>query len=41
MFSMLAGAAVILEVVLRVLAISKRVGGVTVERVPLRLRILL
>jgi hypothetical protein len=40
-FSMLAGAAVVLEAALRVLAISKRVGEVIVERVPLRLRILL
>jgi hypothetical protein len=40
-FSILAEAAVVLEAVLRVLVISKRVGGVIVERVPLRLRILL
>jgi hypothetical protein len=38
---MLAGAAAVLEVALRVLVISKRVGGVTAEWVPLRLRILL
>jgi len=35
------GVVVVLEVVLGVLGISKRVGGVVVERVPLRLRILL
>jgi hypothetical protein len=38
-FSVLAGAIVVPEAALRVLAISKRVGGATVERVPLRLRI--
>ena len=39
-FSMLAGVVVVLEVVLGVLGISKRVGGV-VERMLLRLRVLL
>ena len=34
-FSMLAGVAAVLEVVLGVLGISKRVGGVAVEWVPL------
>jgi len=34
-FSVLVGAAVVLEAVLYVLVISKRVGGVIVERVPL------
>ena len=38
---MLAGAVVVLEAALGVLGISKRVEGVAVERVPLRLRILL
>jgi len=36
---MLAGAAVVLEAVLGVLGISKRVGGAAAERMPLRLRI--
>ena len=40
-FSVPAGAVVVLEVVLGVLGISKRVKGAVVERVPLRLRILL
>ena len=40
-FSVLVGVVVALEVVLGVLEISKRVGGAAVERVPLRLRILL
>jgi len=35
------GAAVVLEAVLGVLGISKRVGGAVAERVPLRLCILL
>ena len=39
-FSVLVGV-IVLEVVLGVLGISKRVGGVAVERVPLRLCILL
>jgi hypothetical protein len=39
-FFILAGV-IVLEVVLGVLEISKRVGGVVIERVPLRLRILL
>jgi hypothetical protein len=39
-FSVLVGV-IVLEVVLRILGISKRVGGVAIERVPLRLRILL
>jgi len=40
-FSLLAGAAVVLEVALGVLGISKRVRGAAAERVPLWLRILL
>ena len=40
-FSVLVGVVVVLEVVLGVLEISKRVGGAAIERVPLRLRILL
>ena len=40
-FSVLVGVVVVLEVVLGVLGISKRVEGVAVEWVPLRLRILL
>ena len=39
-FSVLAGV-IVLEAVLGVLGISKRVGGAATERVPLRLRILL
>ena len=38
---MLIGVVVILEVVLGVLGISKRVGGVVVEWMPLQLRTLL
>jgi len=34
-FSVLEGAVVVLEAALRVLAISKRVGGATAKRVPL------
>ena len=34
-FSVLVGATVVLEVALRVLAISERVGGAMAERVPL------
>jgi hypothetical protein len=40
-FSVLAGAVVVLEVVLGVLGISERVEGAAAEWVPLRLRILL
>jgi hypothetical protein len=40
-FSVLVGVIVVLEVVLGVLGISKRVGGAAIERVPLWLRILL
>jgi hypothetical protein len=40
-FSVLVGAVVVLEVVLGVLGISKRVGGAAAERMPIRLRILL
>ena len=36
---MLVGVIVVLEVVLGVLGISKRVGGAVIERMPLRLRI--
>ena len=39
-FSILVGV-IVLEVVLGVLGISKRVGGVVIEQVPLRLRITL
>ena len=38
---MLVGVVVVLELILGVLGINKRVGGVATERVPLRLRILL
>ena len=34
-FSVLVGVIVVLEVVLGILGISKRVGGVVIERVPL------
>ena len=40
-FSVLIGVAAVLEIVLGVLGIGKRVGGVAAERVPLRLHILL
>jgi hypothetical protein len=40
-FSILVGVIVVLEVVLGILGISKRVRGVATKRVPLRLRILL
>ena len=40
-FSVLVGAAVVLKAVLGMLGISKRVGGVVVERMPIRLPILL
>ena len=38
-FSVLVGVIVVLEAVLGVLGISKRVGGVVIERMPLQLRI--
>ena len=38
---MLVGVVVVLEVVLGMLGISKRVEGVAAERIPIRLRILL
>ena len=40
-FSVLVEVIVVLEAVLGVLGISKRVGGAAIERMPLRLRILL
>ena len=40
-FSVLVGVTVVLEVVSGVLGISKRVGGAAIERIPLRLYILL
>ena len=38
---MLVGVVVVLELILGVLGINKRVGGAAIERVPLRLHILL
>ena len=40
-FSVLVGVVLVLELILGVLGINKRVGGAAIERVPLRLRILL